>query len=1596
MDPRNPDLLLEQDEARQSAADTAGSVAVGIRLGSTAVRAAGEVVPVPLRAAGRVARIVDEAAQGPSPSKAENITCAAASVAVTTTIAAPFVAAATQIGAAAGGVGGGAAGVAADSIPGALTGASIGAVVGGVLAGSAVYSIVTEAARPVGDAARSTCHTVFDKLRGREKAGICVATALHKEITKQNVEHSLATSVATMAHNGSASRQFLAPIAESFCARGDSEAQQQRSITPLIAASLGVAAGTAMVQLGVGAPIAAPLTAASGILAARAGNLAHKMAEVTTKAIDKNIEKTTHLKKWVTKSVRDFYKEVSSNIQIIGEAKAEEVFDEELKKYTATNIKTLSEQNVSADEMLLFGRALQKGLEDEWQDFVDKKTHRTPGVNLSPDRVLGDLKWVKSEIEEADLHKQVRDSASQTGEMPGEQQSMDRLIVDLLTEIDISGFEHVAEITTLKSELDAQKQSATSTQLDILQAAQKLNNAKAKVAEAERRKEEYIRSAHYCVDIATNVAYLLGNSKRAQQISVIGNALINVASVIASAVTINPLLAASTILGACVSVKSLFGRNKGQDGNRMILDAIRALGEQLQVCRREMHERFDQVMSALDDINGNIVRGFLSLEWKADNILEQIQVLRAEVSDLSERQANTGATVIGQLTQLQRSIERQSQVDEVTKLFTMTEKAIRDHAFQAKYSDYTAEVEAHALASNVGAKHVSIVGSSAVTKAKDLPAFLKLVTDNSLQNRSGYFALNTLLSYLDGLSLATDYHYHDESVAYLLEQLTKDNQNVICSPVLGLGNLLIDEPDLGDRSGTQATSLIGTITNLDSTGSVLQLIPIQHNGEWHLLVVDTWDETFHYYGSAEPTLLNRLLDVYDDLEGRGHWGMELHASRFEVGLDCQATALLLMKQCGEIVARKPLANVSTTLTKTEAAQLHVQNADKLRAAQKYPQPYDIPANPLVWQYLSHALIYLVSRQYPDAHLAALSTDEIARMQRFICEGSAVLGNLSRLRNDDYISLLVGNYENAAVALVDELEHVRKLYEKKLSVDRATDNKKVLAAALFDTTSLATQYIAVSTEYSNIEGPNGSTKKGAGRWFDSSSHEQRVGNVTTHLSYNDSYSVGERLEQKRIYKTTREDEIKSSKGTYAAGIKKEMEKADYICEIDLCAGVKSFSRHLPACLYPAYPGHPILPMPRGGEFLKIVPDVYYQAQMMQLGIIKCTYQIINNNQFVLKAHFIEGDSTLSEHNLISSLTIPYRPSFFQGNEAIWWWYYGGNYCDNLNSVSTYAPTTLVYAKGRVWTNKTVLIPICTKHNGCYHVLDQHVKNVQYEPEKQRQMEGKIKETIKGLQDKWYEQLRKTIASENVSSLGTAVATFDACARMLSLLSEIALADKVRLDVFTLFMNQHPALVFNRGGLLNMLETCPAGNIEELIVPNAKLRDLLTSAQSFLQKMRWRLDFPLFDGAKVIDELLESMDLYVPKMRIGLSISSIAALQEQILAADNILLGNAAQNIRAIRAQTSDPAIISGLDALAANVDQHRAVQSEIRARIASGATDLLLLEGMPRVVPTLEAAATAPIMAGYSQHGLLGTRARVIEVHELSIDMGRGDGPTESL
>jgi len=594
------------------------------------------------------------------------------------------------------------------------------------------------------------------------------------------------------------------------------------------------------------------------------------------------------------------------------------------------------------------------------------------------------------------------------------------------------------------------------------------------------------------------------------------------------------------------------------------------------------------------------------------------------------------------------------------------------------------------------------------------------------------------------------------------------------------------------------------------------------------------------------------------------------------------------------------------------------------------------------------------------------------LQQFINEGSTILTNLQRLRSDNFIKFVVKNYEEAASALSQALEDSRQIFEKKKSRDCAHESKLKLADEMFDTSLLANQEIEVKTDYA-ARNENRNEKrildflgrKVEGGWFYAS---------WAHISHKEGYLSGDngwdyadanREHQKQAYKTARETNIKNLRDAHINKVAAEKKNEHYYCEIDLYSGLVSFSKHLPVCIYPySYPPKtPILPMPVSALTKRLIPDIYYQAQMMGLGTIMLAYEIVDK-QFVLNANFFANEEN-NKYREISSLTIPFDQRFFDESEAILNVWYGEKYCDDLGNVDIVSyPAEM----GNNWhTLRTVQVPRNSEHVGLYQCMDQHVTRVKFLDSKEERAfwQEKINEVITGLRKEWYTDLRRTMAQDSFSTFGNAVATFDACAKILSLVSEIVLADKKDSDMFTCLIQKHQNLAFDQRGLDNILKSCPVDNIAKQVASKFDTAIFLENALKFLQTNRCNPVFPFFDGTRVLADLLECMDRYVEKMTIGPSITQIAAKQKEFLRAAAEALMQNAQSLRALSDKTSDPAIKSELDELARKNEEN---YTNMGKRIA---TDVRLL-------------GAASNLTGYDRNGLLRSRVTVAEVKELPV------------
>lgn len=196
---------------------------------------------------------------------------------------------------------------------------------------------------------------------------------------------------------------------------------------------------------------------------------------------------------------------------------------------------------------------------------------------------------------------------------------------------------------------------------------------KSQAARQSREDKERQTQANY-QGVAETFGFIgaLGNqlkNKDLQRIGIIGGACVKIAQSVTalqglgtfSLAALNPMMAIGM---AGLSILGAFAK-QGPDPNKLILEAIRGLSEQVHTLRREMHERFDHLEQMLGKIMTKIIEGFCQL--RIDNL--QVKTMLKQIFGvLKEGQDNLQGSINTISNKLQTFIDNQSRMGRREKL----------------------------------------------------------------------------------------------------------------------------------------------------------------------------------------------------------------------------------------------------------------------------------------------------------------------------------------------------------------------------------------------------------------------------------------------------------------------------------------------------------------------------------------------------------------------------------------------------------------------------------------------------------------------------------------------------------------------------------------------------------------------------------------------------------------------------------------------------------------------------------------------------------------------------------------------------------------
>lgn len=361
----------------------------------------------------------------------------------------------------------------------------------------------------------------------------------------------------------------------------------------------------------------------------------------------------------------------------------------------------------------------------------------------------------------------------------------------------------------------------------------------------------------------------------------------------------------------------------------------------------------------------------------------------------------------------------------------------------------------------------------------------------------------------------------------------------------------------------------------------------------------------------------------------------------------------------------------------------------IRDKLKMPQQSSGVINPLMWCWETMAMMVLMQRRYqrsakPEFYISKAEVETLHKLQRW---GTDIQSFIVALQHPHIFNHLKDTYVDAGCAVKSKLDNYFADQEQTITheINQAWQ-KQVDAFSELPIEAFRSQDMPVAID----RNPN---------WFKSYStnHHPNFVKMFAH-GYDGPYrgNHGYTENEKVKYVQARKNDINTFKENYIRSIRYPLLRAgqglqalhDY--QFKVFSEIEGSQNLYHAFILPETEGEPVLPMPT--HYRPQIPQEILQAEWLGLGKIKFSYRI-ENGQLLLHTNFVTPNQTYP----IASLSTPYQPGIYTGNEAIWIFWVGGNY--NLDgSISDVMVHSYQTHETNVWKYHTYL-PVCTYHEGC---------------------------------------------------------------------------------------------------------------------------------------------------------------------------------------------------------------------------------------------------------------------------------------------------------
>lgn len=986
-----------------------------------------------------------------------------------------------------------------------------------------------------------------------------------------------------------------------------------------------------------------------------------------------------------------------------------------------------------------------------------------------------------------------------------------------------------------------------------------------------------IQNIQHGFSIIANMAYFDGNPKLAQKLAVTGNAITSVTSIIAGlkgvgmSAGMGPLGAAAGLISAFTSIASLLDDDNGQENSMQILfDAILAISQQINNLRKEMHERFDEVMKVLNQIQQDILFGICELTNDITLAMQKLESIQQQLADFKTQnnyEHESLFSTIKQIKQTQSRIQIKNKWEQTLMAIELAENyTIRDKEHLQDFANRMDNVYT-LLDGNASCKSSELAGPEITNFHKNNNP--EEVIDLLDAYQSPIIPIATITSYQHDLNLPNDYFYTVEHINYLTEQL-QNTSNIIAKTHL-LSSLLLKTSNNEDKTNTLTiSSLSNTLKQIFSeqfAGKTL-FIPLLVNGNYSLIIAQANPVRFYYFGDRSK--LDRIEKI---IKQTTKITAPQQEEPFVIDKDCYKMPTYLPKNYNALW----ILNIIKTITQTnnlpqlinayqtnqhdntafsafmpiESYQRHHDNWQKLLKDQE--PLFTKPVNPLIWSIVTQRYTALFTNKLFIHHPANAGNSgytepccysDLEKLQNLVNTSQYTRQLITRTQNVELFNHLINNYSDAIKQLQQELGlHLQnferqqsQILNQQVTAKLQNNHRKQLCS------QLRKQEIVVRGDYpiDNIR---------------LTLNMQGVAILICHSVNIDKWHNGNSSYTQNYIKQQSE-QIKQQIARYIEEYKLK-QILEHENKLNLFEPNQIVTKSIPCVILPTQPNSPFLPS--NSEFINFIPEIYFNAQNLGLGEIIFKYTTDQDNKSCELNTYFYCYKT-KESLLISTRKAEYDQLFYDQTEGIWWAMVGGNCSINPNETQ----------ETNLWSS-----PFTPKLHFRPGILNQHdllIEQILDNSEQHQQNLTKITNLINEknceLRTAWHKEIQHMLKADTASSLSKAFAKFDVHYKLLKAALEVSIPLEQHTDIEYVLSsilknsdNTHNTSLFvgNQAAIIKLLEHKLTIKLSSCLPNDIQLNELKFIIHKYLESYLEQ-QYIILDQAET--NILNTIDNYLP--------------------------------------------------------------------------------------------------------------------------------------